>query len=462
MPFVFYDTETTGTNILFDQILHFAAVLTDDKLQELDRFEARCRILPWIVPSPAALNVTGLTPAALIDTSLLSHFEMMALVHSKLASWSPALFIGYNSMEFDEPLLAHALWQTLHSPWLTIMDGNARLDLLPLVQAASHLAPRALKIPIDQKGRRRFKLDKLAPINGFAHENAHDALADVEATIHIAKILAERAPVLWQRVVARASRVELTAFLSSREPVLFVEYFGQPSNWFGVMISLNPNYSSARLVARLSADWPSFLNLDDQSLAKLLKQPPLPVLSVSTNKAPIVFSMEEARSNWGIEIDIKSRERAEFIASHPELIDRVVHLWLEAMNPWPRHPHLEQMLYDGFPNRDDQQKMLMFHQSDWGTRAKLMRAFDDLRLRQLSQRIIYADASEYLDPANKARLDAAIANRLLIANKDDTLWRSISDARRELTNIKVSESFKIAIDQYLTYVQMRFEPSLKP
>ena len=30
MRFVFYDTETTGTNTTFDQILQFAAIYTDE------------------------------------------------------------------------------------------------------------------------------------------------------------------------------------------------------------------------------------------------------------------------------------------------------------------------------------------------------------------------------------------------------------------------------------------------
>jgi exonuclease I len=31
MPFVFYDTETSGTNTAFDQVVQFAAVRTDDQ-----------------------------------------------------------------------------------------------------------------------------------------------------------------------------------------------------------------------------------------------------------------------------------------------------------------------------------------------------------------------------------------------------------------------------------------------
>ena len=60
MNYIFYNTETTGTNTAFDQILQFAAIYTDEHLQELDRFEIRSRILPWVVPHPKVLQVIGI------------------------------------------------------------------------------------------------------------------------------------------------------------------------------------------------------------------------------------------------------------------------------------------------------------------------------------------------------------------------------------------------------------------
>jgi len=72
MNFVFYDTETTGTHTTLDQILQFAAVLTDADLKELDRFEIRCRLLPHVIPAPGALLATRLKPAMLIEPNLPS------------------------------------------------------------------------------------------------------------------------------------------------------------------------------------------------------------------------------------------------------------------------------------------------------------------------------------------------------------------------------------------------------
>ena len=113
IPYVFYDTETTGTDITFDQILQFAAILTDADLHELDRFETRCRLLPYVIPAPSALLATRVTPTMLTDPSLPSHYEMMLQIAQKLRKWSPAIFIGYNTLSFDEPLLRQAFYQTL-------------------------------------------------------------------------------------------------------------------------------------------------------------------------------------------------------------------------------------------------------------------------------------------------------------------------------------------------------------
>ena len=79
--YVFYDTETTGIETAFDQILQFAAIRTDDDLNELGRFNIRCRLLPHIIPSPIALQVTHVTPAMLTDSALPSHYAAAAFAH---------------------------------------------------------------------------------------------------------------------------------------------------------------------------------------------------------------------------------------------------------------------------------------------------------------------------------------------------------------------------------------------
>jgi exodeoxyribonuclease-1 len=39
--FVFFDTETSGLNRSFDQIVQFGAIRTDDQLNEIEQFEIK-------------------------------------------------------------------------------------------------------------------------------------------------------------------------------------------------------------------------------------------------------------------------------------------------------------------------------------------------------------------------------------------------------------------------------------
>ena len=216
MAFIFYDCETTGADRCFDQILQFAAVLTDDELNVVDRFEIRSRLLPYVVPSPRAMCVTGVSVEQLLDPGAPSHFEMCKRIHEVMSGWSPATIVGYNSISFDEELLRRAFYASLQPIYLTNTGGNSRLDVLTLAAAVYAFQPTALNWPINEKGRVSFKLDRLAPANGSSHENAHDALADVLATIHLARLIKDRAPVVWNAAMAYRTKVAAADYVENQ------------------------------------------------------------------------------------------------------------------------------------------------------------------------------------------------------------------------------------------------------
>jgi exonuclease I len=51
LQFAFYEFETTGTSPAFDQSLQFAAILTDDDFNEIERVNLRCRLAPHCLTS---------------------------------------------------------------------------------------------------------------------------------------------------------------------------------------------------------------------------------------------------------------------------------------------------------------------------------------------------------------------------------------------------------------------------
>ena len=69
--FVFYDFETSSSNKQWGQIIEIGAILTDDELNELDRFESKCRLSPGIIPEAMSLIVSNTTPKRLKETELI-------------------------------------------------------------------------------------------------------------------------------------------------------------------------------------------------------------------------------------------------------------------------------------------------------------------------------------------------------------------------------------------------------
>ena len=65
--------------------------------------------------------------------------------------WSPAMFIGYNSISFDEEFLRKTFFKSLTDVYLTNTNGNKRGDILGLVRSAHLYYPECLKTPISEK-----------------------------------------------------------------------------------------------------------------------------------------------------------------------------------------------------------------------------------------------------------------------------------------------------------------------
>ena len=434
---IFFDTETTGLNLDFDQILQFAAVMTDDAFREIDRFEVRCRRLPWVVPSPTALLVTGVKPEQIDDPSLPTFVEMMNLVRQKLESWSPGIFIGYNSMRFDEPLLQRAFWQTLNPPYLTVTSGNGRADLLPIVQAASHLAPGTLSYPVTPNRRTGFKLDALAPINGFAHNRAHDALGDVEATIFIARLVCERSSELWRAALARARGNDVARLVMPGKPVLVVEYLMTgPSLWWGCRIDDGDADAPTAIVVRLDRDWGAISRLSEAEFSYQIHRSPKSVREISLNSAPMVFGAAEARSLCKLVPEPTETDQAVILASSPKLRSRIFKTVASHRVSGPQPVALEQRIFEGNPNRADNQLMELFHALSWPERAALVRKFEDGRYRQLAQRLVFVEAPDCLDPINRQRINRAISKRLHADHGNENLWRTFRMALAEVGTLR--------------------------
>lgn len=450
MSFVFYDTETTGLNTAFDQILQFGAIRTDHDLNELDRFEIRCRLLPYVVPSPGAVRVTGVGVGRLTDPSLPSHYQMVRAIRAKMAHWSPAIFIGHNSLGFDEHLLRQALYKTLHAPYLTNTNGNCRTDSLRMIRAVARFAPNALTIPLDDRGRPNFKLDRLAPANGFDHSAAHDAMGDVEATIHMCRMIAERVPEHWSNFPRFAQKAAVADFALEEDVFVLTDFFyGNGYSWLVTGIGVNPDNGSETLVFDLSQNPDDFAALSDDDLAARLRERPKPVRGMRTNAAPIVLPYDDAPAGLlhGAPGHDQLHRRASRIKDDSNLSARLIAAFTQTREEKELSPHVEQQIYDGFTSNEDQTLLDRFHDLQWQHRPPLIGQLGDGRLRALGQRLVFTEAPQVMPEAARRDYDITIARRLMAA--DGTVpWltfpKAIEEADDLLAGAKAAERALLA------------------
>jgi len=213
MPFVFYDLETSGLSKPFDQILQFGAIYADDDLNVLDQINLRCRRRSEVIPSPGAMLVTNLSPSELEEQNL-SHYEMVREIVAWISDKVPAIFFGHNSLDFDEDFLRRCFYRTLENPYLTLRNGSARADTMIVAHALHHHDTETIKVP-QVSGKPSFRLGPLARLNGidFDEATAHDAFADIVATLNLAKYMRDASPAVWDQMLKNVSLAGINELL---------------------------------------------------------------------------------------------------------------------------------------------------------------------------------------------------------------------------------------------------------
>jgi exodeoxyribonuclease-1 len=465
MGFVFYDTETTGTDTSFDQILQFAAIHTDFQFNELGRFERRCRLLPHVVPAPGAMHVTKVGAAQLTDPSLPSHYEMVCDIRKQLLAWSPALFVGYNSINFDEHLIRQAFYKTLHPPYLTNTNNNSRSDALRIVQATSLFAPGALLLPTGEDGQDVFKLDQLAPLNGFVHDRAHDAMADVEATIFLCRLIAEKAPEVWSAFMRFSQKAAVADHVVAEQIFCFSDfYFGKPYSWLVTALGTNPEIKSEFYVYNLAIAPEELVGLPQEELVARLAYLPKPVRRLKSNACPMLMPLDYAPSICvASALDLAELTwRADFIHADQAFRERLIEAFQSTKDQEEPSPYIEEQLYDGFFPREDEVLIEKFHTVPWEDRPALVMALNDPRLRQIGTRLIYIERPDLLSAIERSKYDRAVAARIT-RDAAKVPWLTLPRSIAELDKLldEVNPSHTTFLQEHRHHLSKRLETAMQ-
>ena len=128
--YLFYDIETTGLNKAFDQVLQFAAIRTDLRLNEIERHSITIKLRPDVIPSPQAILTNRISITDL--SSGLLEFDAIEQIH-RLMNQPGTISMGYNSLGFDDEFLRFSFHRNLLPPYThQYRNGCRRMDLFPI------------------------------------------------------------------------------------------------------------------------------------------------------------------------------------------------------------------------------------------------------------------------------------------------------------------------------------------
>ncbi len=112
MNYVVWDIETDSAQLDWATMIEIGAILLDENFSEKERFSARCRMPQDRIPSATALCINK-SNVDLITKGNLSHYQMIAQVEKKFREWSPATFMGFSSVGFDDEILRREFFLNL-------------------------------------------------------------------------------------------------------------------------------------------------------------------------------------------------------------------------------------------------------------------------------------------------------------------------------------------------------------
>ncbi|HHH52116.1 MAG TPA: 3'-5' exonuclease [Bacteroidetes bacterium] len=156
---VFFDVESTGLNVLRDRIIQIAMIKYSKDSHEPQELEML--INPGIPISEEAMKVHGITPADLRNKPTFQ--EVAKKIYDFIGD---ADLAGYNSNRFDIPMLIE---EFARAGFDFDIENRRLIDVQRLFYK---MEPRTLKAAY------KYYV-------GGEFENAHDALADVRATIDV-------------------------------------------------------------------------------------------------------------------------------------------------------------------------------------------------------------------------------------------------------------------------------------
>jgi exodeoxyribonuclease-1 len=424
--FYWHDYETFGADPSYDRPVQFAGLRTDLELNPVgEPLLLFARPPRDYLPQPEACLITGITPQlaeeqGVCEAEFIHAIEMEFKVPGTCA-------LGYNSLRFDDTVTRFTLYRNLRDAYVREYgEGRSRWDLIDPMRTAYALRPEGIEWPLREDGLPSFRLEDLTAANGLEHGQAHDALADVRATIAIARLLREKQPRLFDWLYRQRFKQAIAPMLepAGAESLLHISgMFGAARANLGLVYPLaqHPQNRNEYICADLSVDSNILLDLSPQQLHELLYTPADQlsdsqqrpgIKSVHANRCPVLLpaKMADAAVAARAGLDLENcRRNLTVLREHEQRRPGVLRDKLRAVSELSTRASdsdPDRMLYSGgFIPREDRQTLDRLITLTPEELAEATVGFRDPRLEEMLFRYRARNYPETLTPDEQERWD---------------------------------------------------------
>lgn len=396
-----HDYETFGIDVQRDRPVQFAGVRTDEDLNVIgEPLNIYARPAPDTLPQPMSSLITGITPQEALEKGMPED-EFIGRIFEEL-SQPGTCGVGYNSIRFDDEVTRNTLYRNLYDPYIREwQNGNSRWDIIDMVRACRDLRPEGIVWPVkEENGRTSFKLEELTVANGIGHEQAHDALSDVYATIAMAKLIKDKQPKLYDFCYKMRRKKEVSKYIDLKGMTPFLHTSGMYGSDHGntrmvVPVAMHPVNKNSVIVFDLSQDPSILLDHGHKKLKERLytRSEDLPegverpaLKQVLMNKCPVIAPSNtldgEAAKRLHIDLVRCQQNRQALLANRKAIQAKIAKIFEPQEFEPQSDPDL--MIYGGgFFSDGDKRTMQLIHQTPPEMLSEQSWVFEDKRLEEM-------------------------------------------------------------------------------
>jgi exodeoxyribonuclease-1 len=290
------------------------------------------------------------------------------------------------------------------------------------------LRPEGIMWPFDDNGGPTVRLELLTKENGLLHDNAHTALADVQATIAVAELMKKAQPRLFDYLLQLRGKKDIQKIVEKGDPFVYTsgKYSGEHlKTTLAVMLLKHPKRDAA-IVYDLRQSPEQFFGMSVEELAASWRAKhgdsivKLPIKTLQYNRCPAVAPQTVLDKNSCARIGLDNAAATKHLAmlrANDDFVDKLSKalgiLEDRQASLFPENEDVDMKLYDSFWNDRDRHILQEVRLHAPATLGDMLPKLHNKRMLKLLPLYKARNYAEFLTPEEHDEYESYRQHKLL-------------------------------------------------